>query len=59
MHDNVISHLREARGILAEETQAGNGSREISLAITKIDEAILWRKEDHRLKEPSEVKTQG
>ena len=57
MNDNVVSHLREARAILAEETQAGKGSREISLAITKIDEAILWRNEDHRLKESSQVKT--
>jgi len=49
MHDKVVSHLREARAELMQETNQGKNSRENSITITKIDEAILWRKEHHRL----------
>lgn len=50
MDDKVLGHLREARAILNDETKAGQGSRESSLAITKIDEAILWRQEGLRMR---------
>lgn len=52
--DNVLGKLREARALLKDENDAGNGSRELSLTITKIDEALLWRQEDLRLKAPAE-----
>jgi hypothetical protein len=52
MHDDVLGHLREARAILNDETKEGKGSREVALVITKIDEALLWRQEVLRLRQP-------
>ena len=52
MNDDVLGHLREARAILNDETKAGKGSRETSLVITKIDEALMWRERDLSLKTP-------
>lgn len=53
MNDDVLGHLREARAILNDETKAGQGSRETALVITKIDEALLWRQENLRLRTPA------
>ena len=50
--DDVLGHLREARAILNDESKAGKGSREVALVITKIDEAILWRQEVLKQREP-------
>ena len=64
MNDDILAHLREARALCKDEEQEtitkegssfGNfskRSRELALVITKIDEAILWRQEDLRLKQP-------
>lgn len=52
MNDLVLGHLREARALLFDEKQAGKGSRELSIVVTEIDTAILWRQEDLRLKTP-------
>ncbi len=57
MNDDVLGHLREARACLYDERDdpenpAGN-SRALAMAITKIDEALLWRVEDLRLKAPT------
>lgn len=52
MNDEVLGHLREARALLNDEKNAGGNSRELSVTITKIDTAILWRQEDLRLKTP-------
>ena len=49
---NILAHLRIARALAKDEISAGNGSRELSLVVTKIDEAILWQCEDQRLKRP-------
>ena len=53
MNDEVLGKLREARAILLEERDAGKNSRELSVALTEIDTAILWRQEDLRLKRPA------
>ena len=52
MNDEALGNLRQARAILLEERDAGQGSRELSVALTEIDTAILWRQEDLRLKQP-------
>lgn len=53
MYDNLLGHLREARAAALEENDKSGRSRELSLVSTKIDEAILWRQEDLRLKAPA------
>jgi len=52
MTDDVLDSLRQARGLLLEEGDNGNNSRELSICLTEIDTAILWRQEDLRLKTP-------
>jgi hypothetical protein len=52
MNDDVLGHLREARALLNDEMKEGKGNREVSLVITKIDEALLWRQEVLRMREP-------
>lgn len=54
MYDDVLGHLREARALLNDETKEGKGNREVALVITKIDEALLWRQEVLRLRQPVE-----
>ena len=44
----VLGKLREARALAIDENSK-NRSRELSLVITKIDEAILWYQEQIRL----------
>lgn len=51
MTDSILAHLQEAR---AEALTDAAKSRELSLVVTKIDEAVLWRQEDLRLKRPAE-----
>jgi hypothetical protein len=34
-----------------EEKDSGNGSRELSLVLTKIEEALLWRQQDIQVKQ--------
>lgn len=51
--DNVLAHLQEARAALLDERDAGKNSRELSVTLTEIDTAILWRKEDLSLKTPT------
>ena len=48
--DQVLGWLREARAALLEERDDGKNSRELSVALTEVDSAILWRQEDLRLK---------
>jgi len=48
-HCEALGKLREARAILLETEKE---SRELSIVITKIDEAILWRQRDRQLKAP-------
>jgi hypothetical protein len=53
-HDLALGHLRQARALLLEERDdAKKPSRELSVALTEIDTAILWRQEDLRLKQPA------
>lgn len=51
MADSVLGFLQDAREMALNDPAK---SRELSLVITKIDEAILWRSEDLRLKSPSQ-----
>jgi hypothetical protein len=45
--------MREARAeLLTEKDHVNGNSRELSVALTNLDTAILWRQEDLRLKEP-------
>lgn len=48
--DGVLGKLREARALLLDERDAGRNSRALSIALTEVDTAILWREEDLRLK---------
>lgn len=57
MKDDVLGHLREAKAILNDEVREGKGTREVSLVITKIDEALLWREKDLSMKKPIENHT--
>lgn len=52
--DKVLGFLREARAALLEERDNGGNSRELAIALTETDTAILWRKEDLRIKTPAE-----
>ena len=54
MNDDVLEHLRMARAFLIIEREAGKGSRELSVTLTEIDTAILWRQSDLQIKAPAE-----
>ena len=49
-NDEVLGHLREARATLLDERDAGRPSRELSITLTEIDTAILWRQQDLQIK---------
>jgi hypothetical protein len=51
MNDTILGRLREARAAALEDLAK---SRELSLVVTKIDEAILWRQFDLQIKRPPE-----
>ena len=44
--DGALLHLREARAALLNERDAGYPSRALSITLTEIDTAILWRQSD-------------
>lgn len=48
---SALGHLREARALLIEESEGPARSRELSVAITNVDTAILWRQHDLQIKE--------
>ncbi len=56
MNDEVLGKLREARALLIEERESGKNSRELSVVLTEIDTAILWRQWDLQMKAPVENK---
>lgn len=53
MVDHIIAYLQDARRLTLEQKDAGQNSRELSVVLTHIDTAILWRQEDLRLKAPT------
>lgn len=53
MNDNTLGFLRQARAELLMEREQGGNSRELSVALTEIDTAILWRQWDLQLKQPA------
>lgn len=50
--DQALGFMREARAALLEERDNGGNSRELSVALTEIDTAILWRQHDLQMKRP-------
>ena len=52
MDDAVLGYLREARAALLVEREEGQNSRELSITLTEIDTAILWRQHDLQIKAP-------
>lgn len=54
MEQQALGHLREARAaLLAARDDWKRGSRELSVALTETDTAILWLQQDMQLKTPS------
>lgn len=53
MNDEILGHLREARAKLIDEREAGKNSRELSIVLTEVETAILWRQYDLQLKTPA------
>lgn len=49
MDCKALGLIREARALLNDESKAST-SRELSITVTKLDEAILWRQRDMQLK---------
>lgn len=52
MECKALGMIREARALLDDELKI-DSSRELSMTITKLDEAILWRQRDMQLKSTS------
>lgn len=52
MYCEALGMIRQARALLRDEAKTAN-SRELEMAITGLDEAVLWREEDLRKKAPS------
>lgn len=52
MQDDALGFLREARVALIIEQEEGRNSRALSIALTYIDTAILWRQADLQIKTP-------
>jgi len=52
MNDEVLAHLRQARAVALEENEGAGRSRELSVVVTNIDNAILWRQFDMQIKAP-------
>lgn len=50
--DKVLEKLREAKDLLLAEKDNGGGSRELSVTLTEVDTAILWRQSDLQIKKP-------
>ena len=44
--DQVLEHLRYARAFICQEQEEGGSSRDLSVALTNLDTAILWRQSD-------------
>lgn len=47
----ALAMIREARAMLRDEAKTAN-SRELAMALTKLDEAELWRQRDIQMKTP-------
>jgi hypothetical protein len=50
----ILGKLREVKALADDIHFNGGGTRELSLTITKIDEAILWRQRDMQLRNPAD-----
>jgi hypothetical protein len=48
----ALGKIREARALLQDEAATPANTRELAMAITKLDEAILWRQSDMQKKAP-------
>ncbi len=59
MGDEALGHMREARALMLEENEGEGRSRELSVALTELDTAILWRSHDLWVKTPTEDESNG
>lgn len=60
MNDEVLGKLREARALLLDERSTNHGNtRELSVCLTEIDTAILWRQHDLQMKAPVKNEVAG
>lgn len=59
MEDKALGFLRRAKAALLEEIDNGGNSRELSVTLTEIDTAILWRQSDLQMKQPPINETNG
>lgn len=51
VRDEILGHLHLARAKAKElEEEGGEKSRELSLTVTKVEEAVLWRERDLQIK---------
>lgn len=53
MNDKILGHLREARAEAIQQNEGALKGRELSVVITNIDNAILWRQFDLQIKAPT------
>lgn len=51
--DKALEKMGEALAALNEEKAAGKGSRELSITVTELETAILWRRQDLLTKNPT------
>lgn len=51
--DKALEKMGEALAALNEEKAAGKGSRELAITVTELETAILWRRQDLRIKDPA------
>lgn len=50
--DEILNKLNEAKALIIEEkSHQSKNSRELSVCLTELDTAILWREKDLRIKD--------
>lgn len=50
----ILKKTRIARADALEEQEEGESSRELAVAITKLDEAVMWLQRDKGRKQPTD-----
>lgn len=54
-HDEALGKMQEAYAALNAEKSAGKASRELAVAMTELETAILWRQHDLGIKSASKA----
>lgn len=52
--DNAFARLYQARDDMRAEADNGNSSRELSIALTHCETAMLWLKKDQEMRPPTD-----